>query len=144
MVVFVPAAVRVCVSDVMGQQESEVEEELCEDAGDGEEDASDEDYEDCLKNEDEDEEARGRSPTSLNSEASFSMTVEVIQVDQRLQPWTLPDVFYMLTLSITCFIVFHHLTKLCSSWIFHPFMYFTAFIVTLLIFTKLLFLLLHI
>ncbi len=106
MVVFVPAAAHVCVSDVMGQQESEVEEELCEDAGDGEEDASDEDYEDCLKNEDEDEEARGRSPTSLNSEASFSMTVEVIQVDQRLQPWTLPDVFYMLTLSITCFIVF--------------------------------------
>ncbi len=44
------------VSDVMGQQESEVEEELCEDAGDGEEDASDEDYEDCLKNEDEEQE----------------------------------------------------------------------------------------
>uniref|UniRef100_A0A671L7J1 KASH domain-containing protein n=1 Tax=Sinocyclocheilus anshuiensis TaxID=1608454 RepID=A0A671L7J1_9TELE len=59
------------------QQEPEEEEELFDKPGDGEEDASDEDnedYEDCVKNED--EEARGRSPTSLNSEASSSMTVE--------------------------------------------------------------------
>lgn len=110
MVVFVPAAVHVCVCVVMGQQESEEEEEICEDPGDGEEDASDEDYEDCIKNED--EEARGRSPTSLNSEASFSMTVEVMQGDQRLQPWTLPDV------SSACFLhvySFHHMLHSFST-----------------------------
>lgn len=90
MAVFVPAAVHVCVSDVTGQQESEEEEELCKDPGDVEEDTSGEDYEDCMKNED--EEARGRSPTSLNSETSFSMTVEVMQGGQSLQPWTPPDV----------------------------------------------------
>lgn len=113
MVVFMPAAVHVCVSDVMGQQEPEEEEELFDKPGDGEEDASDEDdedYEDSIKNED--EEARGRSPTSLNFEGSSSETVEVMQRDQILQPWTPPEVsfsychvFYMLTLSITWFIV---------------------------------------
>uniref|UniRef100_A0A9J7YPI6 Nesprin-2-like n=1 Tax=Cyprinus carpio carpio TaxID=630221 RepID=A0A9J7YPI6_CYPCA len=59
------------------QQEPEEEEELFDKPGDGEEDASDEDdedYEDSIKNED--EEARGRSPTSLNSEGSSSVSVE--------------------------------------------------------------------
>ncbi|KAL0178355.1 hypothetical protein M9458_027249, partial [Cirrhinus mrigala] len=60
-------------------QESKEEEELYEESEGEEEDenVSDEDnddYEDCVKNED--EEARGRSPTSLNFETSSSMTME--------------------------------------------------------------------
>lgn len=94
-VLFVLAAVHVCVSDVMGQQESEEEEELFEDVEDWEEEASDEkkeEYEVHIENED--EEARRMSPTSLNSEASSCVTMEVMQRNQRLQPSTPPNVSF--------------------------------------------------
>lgn len=82
-VLFVLAAVHVCVSDVMGQQEPEEEEELFEDVGDWEEEASDakkEEYEVQIENED--EEARRMLPTSLNSEPSSCVTMEVMQRNQ--------------------------------------------------------------
>lgn len=84
----------VCVY-VESEEEEEEEEELFEDVEEGEDDASDENKEECeVHIENEDDEARRRSPASLNSEAYFCMTMEVMQRNQRLHPSTTPNVSF--------------------------------------------------